>query len=229
MAPPRKRLLQRAFAIFLICVGVSVAAGWFLWLIPKINRQDPLWQERFSAKAKWTQVQKAIRRYALAWKNAAAERKTRRWEIAWQPVEGAKWLRDTNPQKQQWLEGAAPMCDPGYYSTNSRALSLSELVRMRGWLCLPLTYLISRFKNPTSATWMPQMWADLECAERELSPGFVRAATACRASLRNLGFDEVGFKKLKRVLNPNHRDDGGINFLDRTHSHYGQLIYNKVT
>lgn len=63
MSPQRKRLLLRASAIALIGIGVTVAAGWFLWLIPKINRQDPLWEERFSAKSKWEQVQKAIRRY----------------------------------------------------------------------------------------------------------------------------------------------------------------------
>ncbi len=119
------------------------------------------------------------------------------------------------------------MCDPGFYSSNYRALSLRELVRMRGLLRLPLTYLITRFKTPTPAGWMPQMWADLECAEQELSPGFARATTGCRESLLNLGFDEVGFKKLKRILNPNHRDDGGINLLDRSRCHFGQLIYNK--
>jgi len=98
---------------------------------------------------------------------------------------------------------------------------------MRGLLRLPLTYLITRFKTPTPAGWMPQMWADLDCAEQELSSGFVRATTGCRESLCNLGFNEVGFKKLKCILNPNHRDDGGINLLDRSRCHFGQLIYNK--
>jgi hypothetical protein len=43
-----------------------------------------------------------------------------------------------------------------------------------------------------------------------------------------LGFTEQGFKKLKLVLNPNSRDGGGINYLDTTCRHFGQLIYNKT-
>jgi hypothetical protein len=119
------------------------------------------------------------------------------------------------------------MCNPGYYKSNYRALTLRELARMQGLVRLPLTYLITRFKSPTPAGWMPHMWADLECAEHELSPDFFRAVARYRGTIRNLGFSDVGFKKLKHILNPNHRDDGGINFLDGSHSHFGQLIYNK--
>jgi hypothetical protein len=71
------------------------------------------------------------------------------------------------------------------------------------------------------------MWKDLECSEHELSSGFFKATAAYRESLRILGLEEVGFKKLKRILNPYHRDDGGVNLLDRSHCHFGQIIYNK--
>jgi hypothetical protein len=98
---------------------------------------------------------------------------------------------------------------------------------MRGVLRAPLAYLITRFKTPTAAAWMPQMWADLECREQELSERFFQAISPHREALKRLGFTELGFKKLKRVLNPNHRDDGGINYLDKTRCHFGQLIYNR--
>lgn len=60
---PTKNLLLCLTAFALMGIGVSVAAIWFLWLMPKIARQDPLWEERFSAKTMWTQAQKGIRRY----------------------------------------------------------------------------------------------------------------------------------------------------------------------
>ena len=128
------------------------------------------------------------------------------------------------------LLGHAPLrgiSEAGYYQSNYRALSVKGVARMRGWLRLPLAYLITRFKAPTPAGWMPQLWADLECTEPELSPQCLVATVRHRETLRRLGFSEVGFKKLNRILNPLHRDDGGINFLDASRRHYGQLIYNR--
>jgi len=98
---------------------------------------------------------------------------------------------------------------------------------MRGVLRAPLAYLITRCKRPTATAWMPQTWADLECREQELSERFFQAISPHREAFQRLGFTELGFKKLKRVLNPNHRDDGGINYLDNTRCHFGQLIYNR--
>jgi hypothetical protein len=75
--------------------------------------------------------------------------------------------------------------------------------------------------------WMPGTWTELECKEQELSDAFRKATAMHRDKFKHLGFAEQGFKKLKRVLNPNHRDDGGINYLDGSRCHFGQLIYNK--
>jgi hypothetical protein len=84
------------------------------------------------------------------------------------------------------------MPEPGFYKSNYRALGLKELARMRGLLRLPLACLITRFKAPTPAGWMPHLWAALECAEPELSPAFFSATAATRASFRELGFVEPG-------------------------------------
>jgi hypothetical protein len=43
-----------------------------------------------------------------------------------------------------------------------------------------------------------------------------------------LGFSELGFKKLGRILTPNYRDGGGINYLDASRCHFGQITYTKV-
>ena len=122
------------------------------------------------------------------------------------------------------------MCAPGYYKSNYRALSIRGLARMRGWLriALPLTYLISRFKKPTAASWMPQTWAELECTEQELSAEFFQAVEPYREALKRLGFTELGFKKVKRVLNPLNRETGGITFLDSSRRHFAQLLYVKI-
>jgi hypothetical protein len=75
--------------------------------------------------------------------------------------------------------------------------------------------------------WMPGTWAELECAEQELSEAFRKAAAPYREKFKKLGFAEQGFKKLKRVLSAVHRDDGGINYLDASRCQYGQMIYNR--
>lgn len=78
------------------------------------------------------------------------------------------------------------------------------------------------------AGWMPGLWAELECGEGELSQDFWNATAKYRQQFKSLGFTEQGFKKLKLVLNPNSRDRGGINYLDATRRHFGQLIYSKT-
>jgi len=76
--------------------------------------------------------------------------------------------------------------------------------------------------------WMPSTWTELECTEQELSDAFRKATARHREQFKQLGFAEIGFKKLKRVLNPNSRDMGGINFLDGSRRHFGQIIYNRA-
>lgn len=75
--------------------------------------------------------------------------------------------------------------------------------------------------------WMPSTWTELESRESELSEHFHKAAAAHREQFKQLGFAEQGFKKLKRVLNPGHRENCGINYMDRSRCVFGQLIYHR--
>jgi hypothetical protein len=84
-----------------------------------------------------------------------------------------------------------------------------------------------KLKKSIPIGWAPGTWAALECAEQELSDNFLKAAFSYREKFGKLGFNEQGFKRLKGILNPNHRDDGGINYLDGSRRHFGQLIYNR--
>lgn len=93
---------------------------------------------------------------------------------------------------------------------------------------LPLTYFHSRLLEPTPVGWMPQTWADLECTEQELPSRFFSSTAAARGSLRDLGFDIVGFKKLRKILYLAQRDHGGINFIDKSHCHFGQILYVRI-
>jgi hypothetical protein len=120
-----------------------------------------------------------------------------------------------------------PTTDPGYYKVNYRALSLRGVARSRGLLRLPLTFLVTRFKKPTVTAWMPVSWTELECAEEDLSERFWRATSQARRDFDQIGFKAVGFKKLTRILNPFHRDNGGINYLDPSRRCFGQIIYNR--
>jgi hypothetical protein len=98
---------------------------------------------------------------------------------------------------------------------------------MRGLLRLPLAYLLTRFMLPKPMGWMPGLWADLEALKPDLSKPFWQATARHRQEFVALGFSELGFKKAKRILDPLHRDNGGVNYLDRTRTHFGQLLYNK--
>jgi hypothetical protein len=120
------------------------------------------------------------------------------------------------------------MSTPGYYKTNSRALSLAGMVRAVGFIRLPLAWLLFRLKPPTSTSWMPALWADLECTKQDLSTQFWQRTQLHRGEFARLGFVEVAVKKLRKILNPMHRDNGGINYLDSSRTHFAQLMYNKV-
>lgn len=75
--------------------------------------------------------------------------------------------------------------------------------------------------------WMPNLWADLECSEQDLSENFRQATAAHREKFKHFGFAEQGFKKPRQSLNPNIRDHGAINYLDSGRCYFGQLIYGK--
>jgi hypothetical protein len=117
---------------------------------------------------------------------------------------------------------------PGYYKISYQALTMGEVLRSRGWLHFPLAYLITRFKQPSPGGWMPRTWQELECTEQDLSERFFQAVAGYRQEFQRLGFTEVGFKRVEGFLSPIHRDNGGINFLDASRRHFGQLIYSKT-
>jgi hypothetical protein len=75
---------------------------------------------------------------------------------------------------------------------------------------------------------MPTSWADLECSESALSTRFWAATARQREAFADLGFTGIGFKKLRRILSQLHRDDGGINYLDGSRCHFGQIIYHRL-
>jgi len=84
-----------------------------------------------------------------------------------------------------------------------------------------------KLKNSIPTGWMPSTWAELEYPEQDLSAAFRKATATHREKFKQLGFTEQGFKKLTRILNPIARDMGGINYLDGSRCHFGQLIYNR--
>jgi hypothetical protein len=59
----RKTIVLRTTGAVLICASVLVTGFWFLWLVPVTRRSDPLWEEQFTRKAYWSELQKQIRRY----------------------------------------------------------------------------------------------------------------------------------------------------------------------
>lgn len=98
---------------------------------------------------------------------------------------------------------------------------------------VPGYYKLSFRSNPKMTKsvpigWMPSKWEELQCEERVLSDDCRKAIAAYRDKFKQLGFLELNFKKLTRVLNPNNLDNGGINFWDGSHRYFGQLIYHKV-
>jgi hypothetical protein len=120
------------------------------------------------------------------------------------------------------------MSEPGYYKTNPRAVSLRGVARKWGLFRLPFTYIITRFMRSPPAGWMPSLLKDLESGKGDLSERFWQATARHRQEFADLGFTEVGCKKVKEFLNPLIRDHGGINYLDATRRHFGQLLYNRA-
>lgn len=117
------------------------------------------------------------------------------------------WTKDVVPPhpKSSQLDAAARKPVPGYYKVSFRATARLEA-------SLPIG-------------WAPDTWAELQCPEAELSTRFRQATALHRNKFKALGFTEQGFKRLKRILNPDSRDRGGINYLDASRCHFGQLLY----
>ena len=115
--------------------------------------------------------------------------------------------KDLTVPVEATLRGIAPKSLPGYYKISFRAHP--------------------KLQHSIPTAWMPAYWADLECSESQLSEKFLHAVAQHREEFRQLGFSEQGFKVLGRVLNPNYRDGGGINYLDKSRCYHGQLIYNR--
>ena len=120
------------------------------------------------------------------------------------------------------------MYTPGYYKTNYCRLSLRELIRFRGLLLLPITFILTRFKKPDGAVWMPGLWSDTNCANTDLSGRFWQATEPHRQIFVRLGFSECKHSMVKNHLNPLYRDNGGIIYLHSNRSHIGMLIYAKL-
>ena len=116
------------------------------------------------------------------------------------------WTKDLVATSSADKSSPAPV--PGYYKVSFRS--------------------VPGLKNSIPIGWAPGTWAELECRKDTLSDSFHKATNGHREKFKKLGFAEVGFKKLKDVLNPNHRDDGGVNFLDDSRRYYGQIIYNRT-
>ena len=126
------------------------------------------------------------------------------------------------------LSGVARMSTPGYYKVNYRALSLTGVARMWGPLRLPLAFFITRFKQPTATAWMPTLWTGLECTKQDLSARFWQTTLRHREEFERLGFTEFGLKRVKQILSPFHRDNGGVNYLDVSGCHFGQLVCKRI-
>jgi hypothetical protein len=117
---------------------------------------------------------------------------------------------------------------PGYYKINYRALRFREVVRMRGLQRAFSDYLVTRFKRPDSAGWMPGLWADTECRREDLSDQFWLAMGPHRSHFERLGYTECGFQKITKSLNPTVRDTGVIWYLDPTRHFIGRLFYSRL-
>lgn len=100
---------------------------------------------------------------------------------------------------------------PGYYKVRTEAPGANQPPR-----------------QTIAIGWMPQLWAEMDCGEGELSPSFYQATRHLRGEFKKLGFTEIGFKKTRNLLNPDSRDSGGVNLLDASRAYFGQIIYQRA-
>jgi hypothetical protein len=121
------------------------------------------------------------------------------------------------------------MSTPGYYRTSTRAATVREMVRMRGVLTLPLTFILMKLvMRPSGGVWMRSLCAETECRADELSPHFWRATEAQCGAFERLGFSPCFYSKLRRNLNPMYLDNGAITYLHSGQSHVGTLVYGRL-
>lgn len=59
----QNRYFKCALGIALISLSAVVALGWYFWLVPALQRFDPVWEKSFSRQAYWEETGKRIRRY----------------------------------------------------------------------------------------------------------------------------------------------------------------------
>src|SRR5258707_2168798 len=117
----------------------------------------------------------------------------------------------------------------GYYKTSLKAATVREMVRRRGVLKLPVTFIFMKFfMRPSGGVWMPSTCAEIECRAEELSPRFSEATQPQRAAFAQLGFKPCFHSKLRHNLNPLYLDDEGITYLHSGGSYVGTLVYGKL-
>jgi len=117
---------------------------------------------------------------------------------------------------------------PGYYKTSFQALRLRETIRRWGLLKGVRYYLRTRRMRPSAGgTWMPGLWAEMECKPEDLSEEFWLATKPHRKDFEQLGFVQCRLARTKS-LNPTIRETGGVNYLDSTRCHFGKLSFLRV-
>lgn len=121
------------------------------------------------------------------------------------------------------------MPEPGYYKTDHKALTIREMVRMKGVLKLPMIFIATRFVMPPGAgVWMPGKCAEVACNQDELSPRFWAVTEFQRNAIEKLGFVLCQFSKVKRNLNPLSLDNGGIIYLHRDGKSVATLVFVRM-
>lgn len=81
--------------------------------------------------------------------------------------------------------------------------------------------------RPAGGTWLPSLWAQIECRREDLSEEFWLATKPHRKDFEELGFTQCRLAKGKS-LNPRLRDSGLVGYLDPTRRYVGHLHYIKV-
>lgn len=59
----RNKIIRRCLGILAILFSLIATSIWFFWLVPMYERFDPVWEDGFSRKAYWKEVQKRIQRF----------------------------------------------------------------------------------------------------------------------------------------------------------------------
>ncbi|HEY1173011.1 MAG TPA: hypothetical protein VGH19_16705 [Verrucomicrobiae bacterium] len=116
----------------------------------------------------------------------------------------------------------------GYYLTNGRAVSLSEMYRMAGFWRLPFAFLYKLTTKPSAPFWMPGTSDALDCSRTELPAQVLEKLQANRADIQALGFNEFAYGQDRRSLVPDLRENGSISFLHQERNITAILLYTKM-